>query len=123
LFYVRPAVLGNAEYGVTGGTVLLVCLLTVNVFAGWVLSELVEVPMQRRLCPKAPPADSTPGGARPVHPVPRSTAVTMVRWPVVARLPAVRPAWAGGTDEYRTGEYRTAGSSRRRADREGSRNS
>ncbi|HET8641028.1 MAG TPA: acyltransferase [Pseudonocardiaceae bacterium] len=79
LFYMRPAVLGNAEFGVTGGTVLLVCLLTVNVFAGWVLSELVEVPMRRRLCPDSPPADSTPGGARFVRPVSRSTEVTMVR--------------------------------------------
>lgn len=48
LFWLRPAVLGRAEYGVVGGTLLVLALIGVNVLAGWLLYRFVEQPAMRR---------------------------------------------------------------------------
>ncbi|WP_274385409.1 acyltransferase family protein [Streptosporangium sp. KLBMP 9127] len=73
IYWLRPTVLGDAEYGLVGGIVLLVGLVLVNVLAGWALYTFVEMPTMRRWSPRRnkPPVEEPP--ARPA-PIPAGTA-------------------------------------------------
>ncbi|WP_147268729.1 acyltransferase family protein [Sphaerisporangium album] len=69
LYWLREAVLGKAEYGPVGGTLLIIALAGVTVVTGWLLHTLVERPAMKywsrsRKPPVQPgPAEQAPAGA------------------------------------------------------------
>ncbi|MEZ0075087.1 acyltransferase family protein [Planotetraspora sp. GP83] len=64
LFWLRPKVLGNAEYGVVGGTLLIIGEILVNIVFGWILFKLVEMPAMRHWSRARKPV-TRPAGAQP----------------------------------------------------------
>ncbi|MGW0481088.1 acyltransferase family protein [Nonomuraea sp. NPDC003214] len=73
LYWLRGAVLGDAEYGPVGGTLLILGLIAVNVVAAWLLYTLVERPAMRhwsRSKKTPPPPPREPARA----PVPTASA-------------------------------------------------
>ncbi|MCT9933185.1 acyltransferase [Planotetraspora sp. A-T 1434] len=47
IYWLRPLVLGNSEYGIAGGILVTLGMIGVNVIAGWLLYTLVERPAMR----------------------------------------------------------------------------
>ncbi|GAA3795827.1 acyltransferase [Sphaerisporangium flaviroseum] len=60
LFWLRPTVIGEASYGLLGGTVLLIGLIAINIVAGWLLFKLVEQPTMRHWSRSKKPVATVP---------------------------------------------------------------